>query len=155
MSSTVEQLRTKIQDFIQHPRRQAPLLKDKPLWNMLASAFDTLADTEMAIQTYEAMEEAEDPRLYYLAIYGLLQAMYVQQDAVEAMMRAFEPHAQPAYKIEDEPDAGEIRAIPNKAVGHPTKDGDVNSKKKPGVQMSYYIVQHSMRQGGFTLMTAF
>src|SRR5712692_6033124 len=114
--SDVHELRSKIRDFIQHPRRQAPLLKDTPNWNMLASAFDTVADTEMAIETYEAMEAQADRKLYYLAIYGLLQAMYVQQDAVEAMMWAFEPNAQPMYKIENEPDAVEVREVRNKAV---------------------------------------
>ena len=122
---------------------------------MLASAFDTVADTEMAIETYEAMEQEDDRRLYYLAIYGLLQAMYVQQDAVEAMMWAFEPNAEPRYKIENEPDAVEVREVRNKAIGHPTKDGDIKSKKKPGVQMSYHIVQRSIHKGGFTVLTAY
>ena len=125
MSSPVQDLRREIRDFIQHPRRLSPLLSDVPNWNMLASSFDTVADTEYAIVTYEAMPAGEHTGMLYLLIYGILQALYVQQDAVESMVRAFEPNAQRRYRIEDEPEAGEIRKIRNRAIGHPTKDGDV------------------------------
>ncbi|MEK9135638.1 MAG: hypothetical protein AAB393_00835, partial [Bacteroidota bacterium] len=86
---------------------------------------------------------------------GILQCLYVQQDALESMVRAFEPNAQPLYRIESEPEAEEVRKIRNKATGHPTKEGNVKSKKSPGIQMSHFIVQHSMRKSGFTLMTSF
>lgn len=153
--SAVNELRSRIRHFIQHPRRLNPLLQDAPNWNMLCSAFDTVADTEMAIKAYEATPDVPDVGARYLAIYGILQCLYVQQDAVESMVRALEPGKQRAYCIESEPEADEVRKIRNKAVGHPTKEGDVNSKKKPGVQMSHFIVQHSMHKGGFRLMTTF
>ena len=153
--SAVNELRSRIRDFIQHPRWLNPLLQDAPNWNMLASSFDTVADTEMAIKTYEATPDVQDVGARYLAIYGILQCLYVQQDAVESMVRAFEPGTEPVYRIESEPEADEVRKIRNKAIGHPTKEGDVNSKKRPGVQMSHFIVQHSMHKCGFRLMTTF
>lgn len=148
-------MRARIRHFIQHPRRLSPLLQDAPNWNMLASSFDTVADTEMAISTYEAVPDPVDMGMSYLSIYGILQCLYVQQDAVESLVRAFEPNTKPTYRIEAEPEAAEVRMIRNRATGHPTKEGDVNSKKKPGVQMSHFIVQHSMNKNGFTLMTSF
>ena len=45
--SEISALRSRIREFIQHPRRLDPLLREKPNWNKLASAFDTIADTEM------------------------------------------------------------------------------------------------------------
>jgi hypothetical protein len=153
--SLVQEMRTRIRHFIQHPRRLNPLLQDVPNWNMLASSFDTVADTEMAISTYEAMPDPVDVGMRYLSIYGILQCLYVQQDSVESLVRAFEPNTKPMYKIESEPEAAEVRMIRNRATGHPTKEGDVNSKKKPGVQMSHFIVQQSMNKDGFTLMTCF
>lgn len=153
--STVQDLRREIRDFIQHPRRLSPLLHDKPNWNMLVSSFDTLSDTQYAIETYEAMPAVGDTGMLYLVIYGILQALYVQQDTVESMVRAFEPNAQPRYRIEDEPEADEIRKIRNRAIGHPTVEGNVKSRKTPGVQMSHRVVQHSMHKAGFTLMTGF
>ncbi len=153
--SNIQDLRSRIRHFIQHPRRLRPYLAEKPVWNMLASSFDVIADTEMAVCTYEAMSEPEDRGYRYLTLYGVLQALYVQQDAVESMVWAFEPNAMPKYKIEFEREANEIRRIRNQAIGHPTKEGNVNSLKKPGVQMSHHIVQHSMHKSGFTILTGF
>jgi hypothetical protein len=83
-----------------------------------------------------------------------LQALYVQQDAVESLVQ-LNPHQTPRYAIEDEPEAAEIRSVRNCAVGHPTVQGNVNSRKTPGVQMSYHISQPSMRNDGLTLMTTY
>lgn len=100
----VQEMRARIRHFIQHPRRLSPLLQDAPNWNMLASSFDTVADTEMAISTYEAVPDPVDMGMSYLSIYGILQCLYVQQDAVESLVRAFEPNTKPTYRIESEPE---------------------------------------------------
>src|SRR5437868_8774203 len=97
--ASVQDLLGEIREFIQHPRRLHPLLSDSPNWNMLASSFDTVSDTESAVETYEAMPDVENCGMLYLLIYGLLQALYVQEDAVESMVRAFQPNAQPQYRI--------------------------------------------------------
>lgn len=135
--SAVSEIRSRIRDFIQHPRRLNPRLQDAPNWNMLASSFDTVADTEMAIETYEAMADVRDVGAHYLAIYGILQCLYVQQDAVQSMVRAFEPKALSVYKIESEPEANEIREIRNKATGHPTDRRSKKSGEKPSVRTSH------------------
>lgn len=131
----IQGLLTFIRDFINHPRRLDPILKDKSGWNMLASALDVVSDTEWAITSYEHGEYADYGTLY-LVIYGLLQAMYVQQDALENMVRALERNGQ--YKIESEPEVKYIRGVRNDAVGHPTKQGDARPKKdgRPGEQIS-------------------
>ena len=152
----VYDLRRSIHEFIHHPRRLDPLLRDKPNWNQLASSFDVIADTEMAIQTYGVLPDAGNDKGYlYLIIYGLLQALYVQQDAVESLVRAFKPNETPQYKIESEPEAQEIRLVRNCAIGHPTVQGNAKSRKTHGIQTSHHISQPSMRNGGFTLMTTF
>jgi hypothetical protein len=154
--SGLQHLRSEIRDLIHNPRRRDPLLKNIPNWNKLASSFDVIADTEMAIVTFETLPEPDNDKGYlYLIIYGLLQALYVQQDAVESLVRGFNPSQTPRYKIEDEPEAKEIRDIRNAAIGHPTVHGNANSSKTPGVQMSFHISQFSMRKNGFTLMTAY
>jgi hypothetical protein len=152
----VYDLRRYIREFIDHPRRRDPLLQVKPNWNQLASSFDVIADTEMAIRTYRSLPDAgNDKGTLYLVTYGLLQALYVQQDAVESLVRALNPNQTPRYAVEEEPEAKEIRSVRNCAIGHPTVQGNVNSRKTPGVQMSYHISQPSMRNGGFTLMTTY
>jgi len=151
----VHELRSSLREFIQHPRRRDALWQDKPNWNQLASSFDVVADTEMAIQTYKSSPLTDDKGLLYLVIYGLLQALYVQQDALESLVRAFKPAQLPRYTIESEPEAKEIRGIRNNAIGHPTVQGNAKSPRTPGVQVSFHINQHSMSNLGFTLMTTY
>ena len=153
--SDVHDLLTKISNFIRHPRWLDPLRRDTPNWNMLTSSFDTVSDTETVISTFEALPDPCTVGARYLMIYGILQALYLQQDAVESMVRALEPNTQPIYKIESEPEAEEIRKVRHRAVGHPTLEGNVASKKSPGSQMSHFLVQHSVHKDGFTLMTTF
>ena len=147
----VQDLLSFIRDFIQHPRRLDPLLKDKAGWNMLTSAMDTVDDTESAILSYERSDDS-DKGMLYLLIYGLLQAMYVQQDALANLVRALSPKEN--YEIGSEPEAKFIRDIRNSTVGHPTKRGEANTKegKPPGEQTSFAIAQHSMCKAGYTLV---
>src|SRR6266496_2067880 len=95
-AENIQNLLTFIRDFIQHPRRLDPLLKNKPAWNMLASAMDVISDTEWAIATFESLD-VSDKGMLYLVIYGLLQALYVQQDALENLVRALD--GADSYKI--------------------------------------------------------
>jgi len=122
---------------------------------MLTSSFDTVSDTETVISTFEALPDPGSVGARYLMIYGILQALYLQQDAVESMVRALGPSTRPIYRIESEPEAEEIRKVRHRAVGHPTVEGNVASKKSPGIQMSHFVVQHSVRKDGFTIMTTF
>jgi hypothetical protein len=154
--SRLNELRSAIRDFVQHPRRRDALASNTPEWNAIASAFDTIADTDTVIATYKAMPaRRHDTGRLYLMIYGLLQALYVQEDAVESLVRGFSPSANPKYKIENEPEAARIRVARNKAIGHPTRHGDANSNNTPGVQTSYHISQFSMSKRGFDLMTSY
>ena len=111
---------------------------------------DVVADTEIAITTYEATTET-DTGMLYLQIYGLLQAMYVQQDGLENMVRALDGNND--FKIESEPEAKYIRQVRHDTVGHPTKQGGTKVKNgRPGEQISHFLVRHSMSNTGFTLM---
>src|SRR5207245_11561415 len=141
-----------IREFIQHPRRLDPLLND-PGWNVLASAMDVVSDTESAITSYEHGDCADKGTLY-LVLYGLLQAMYVQQDGLENLVRALERNEQ--YKIESEPEAELIRRVRHDTIGHPTKQGSLKPKKdgRAGEQISHAIVQAALRKEGFTLSRA-
>jgi hypothetical protein len=49
----VQSLLRCVREFILHPRRLDPLVKDPPNWNMAASAMDVISDTEWAITSYE------------------------------------------------------------------------------------------------------
>jgi len=117
---------------------------------MAASAMDVISDTEWAITSYEG-GHFSDKGLVYLVLYGLLQAMYVQQDGLENLVRALERNE--LYKIDSEPEAGRIRQVRHDTIGHPTRQGGVKPRRdgRPGEQISHTIVQHSLRKEGFTL----
>jgi hypothetical protein len=152
-AADVQELLSSIREFIHHPRRLDPLLRDKPAWNMLACAMDVVSDTEWAITSYERGEYA-DKGMLYLVLYGLLQAMYVQQDALQNLVRALEGNDQ--YKIANEPEAELIRRVRHDTIGHPTKQGGIKAKKDGGAgeQISHSIVQHALNKEGFTLLRA-
>jgi hypothetical protein len=152
-AADIQGLLSSIRDFIQHPRRLDPLLRDKPGWNVLASAMDVVSDTESAITSYELCDYTDKGTLY-LVLYGLLQAMYVQQDGLENLVRVLEGNEQ--YRIETEPEAEFIRRVRHNAVGHPTKQGGTKPRKdgQPGEQISHAIVQHALHKEGFTLLRA-
>ena len=150
-AADVQGLLSSIREFIQHPRRLDPLIKDKPKWNMLASAMDVVSDAESTITSYEQGVYSDKGTLY-LVLFGLLQAMYIQQGALENLVQALGGDNQ--YKIGDEPEAEFIRQVRHNTAGHPTKQGGTKPKKdgRPGEQVSHAIVQHSLRKERFTLV---
>jgi hypothetical protein len=144
----IRDLETKIRDFISHPRRQDPLLQDKPLWNVLCSSLDILGDTELAIESYLALPEGDDVGTRYLLVYGILQVLYVQQDAIEDLVKSFGL----AYKSDSA--LVEIRDARNKTTGHPTKRGNARTSKD-GQQTSHFLARYSIRKSSYKLMTSF
>jgi hypothetical protein len=87
--------------------------KDNGNWNKLWSGFDNVEDTKMAIDEY--LSFAQDSRL---AVYGVLQALVVQQDAVLHIEEAVEISKPDFNKY---PNMGEIRRVRNETIGHPTE----------------------------------
>ena len=97
------------------PRKKEALLQNNAIWNMLCSCMDIIEDLEYALESYlaENHENAETGRKYLL-IFGALQALYVQQDAVKNLHKALDiPYTR-------DPSIVEIREIRNDAAGHPT-----------------------------------
>jgi hypothetical protein len=84
-------------------------------WGMLCSALDVLDDTELAILAfYDGEREDAWEGHRYLGLYGVLQAAFLQQDALETIHRAL------GYPFEAGAALEAIRSTRNDAVGHPT-----------------------------------
>ncbi|WP_321301026.1 hypothetical protein [uncultured Sphaerochaeta sp.] len=129
----------KVYDFINKARYQSGLLSDLSIWNQICSSQYVLGDTLQAIQGYLDSDYPTSIGLRYLNIYGILQALFIQQDAIKNLGEAL------TYTIKENSDFKEIREIRNASIGHPTKLGTKN-------KMSYnYIVQVSMRKENFLL----
>lgn len=136
-----------IRDFIQHPRRMEPLIRNKSLWSQLTSAMGTIEDTEAAIEAYVRAPEPTDHAGCYLLIYGVLQVLVVQQDAVKQLAKAFN------IPLNFDPELGEIREIRICTVGHPT---EVRARHQEGkAASSHYIVQMSVTKTHFEFMSEY
>jgi hypothetical protein len=67
------------------------LVQVRPDWNRLTSSLDVIGDTELAFDAYlEHLHDPATPGELYILLYGVMQALFIQQDAVENMMRVID-----------------------------------------------------------------
>jgi hypothetical protein len=94
---------------------------DDMTYALVCAAADAIQDADQAIGTYLTADPSiTDHGLLYLYTYGVLQAAYVQQDALIAMRRSF---GLPADVTEDMPEPMQaLRAVRNRTVGHPSSE---------------------------------
>ena len=140
----IAQLVEEIRKLINRPRKQYALLQDRAMWAMLCSSMDTIEDTELCFDAFltEDIDRADDG-VKYVFVYGVLQALFVQQDAVQNFHEALNiPYTQ-------DPSLENIRDIRNDSVGHPTKRGG-------GQGHSYnFIARITLGSQGFQLRTIY
>ena len=84
-------------------------------WDLMWAAMDTIEDTSFAIQAYKNGNSSSSQGLEYLKIYGLFQAIFMQQDAVRNFAESFKLNK---IDISTDPDAHGIRELRNKYFGH-------------------------------------
>jgi hypothetical protein len=131
----------KIRSFINHSRRPPSLLPSAADWNTLCSALDVIRDTELGLDAYSKWEGVSDVGQRYLLIYGVLQALLTQQDAVKKVCKVFQ------YPISFPPPVEKIRQIRSDSIGHPT------SSKENKISKAHFIQHISLSRNGFTLLT--
>src|ERR1700747_1639799 len=139
ISDQVQQIRK----FINRPRRPPALLTSPPDWNTLCSALDVIRDTEMALDAYLGWEGVTDVGGRYLLLYGVLQVLLTQQDAVKKVCNTFQ------YPLSFPPNIEKIRQIRSDSIGHPT------SGTKNKLHKANFIQRISLSHSGFKLMTVF
>jgi hypothetical protein len=139
----ISTLVAEIRDFINRPRKQAGLLTDAASWNTLCSALDVIRDTALALEAYLKMDALSVIGEKYLLVYGVLQVMEVQQDAVKFLCESLAiPYSRPQ-------ELSDIRAIRSDAIGHPM------NRPEDKVIKSSFIQQFDLNQQEFTLLTVF
>ena len=133
----------KVRNFINEPRAQHALLKNRALWLQLCSALDVVEDSDLAIASFSAGEFPATDGARYLAVYGLLQALFLQQDAVFNICESLSI----PEKLESYPGLKEIREIRNASIGHPTKKAGLK-----GRSTSYHFISRpTLSLDGFEL----
>lgn len=138
--SQIGDLEGVIRNHINTHRYQVDLLEDSSNWNQICSSLDVIGDTIYAVGSYEASEFPNDSGLQYIYTYGLLQSLFLQQDALRHLSEAFDIQLNPS------PTLMEIRGIRNASIGHPTK------QNQKGVRFYNYISRMSMSKNGFDLL---
>ena len=142
--TVTRELEEGIREYINEPRRQSSLMKQGPgTWNKICSSLDVIGDTEEALLWYQAKGSFENDGEAYIAVYGVLQALYLQQDAVIHLSQAL------GAEQPKNPTLNRIRAIRNDTVGHPTNRG------KQGTKSFHYISRPTITPEGFDVLNAF
>lgn len=138
--SRIRELENQIRDLINEPRRRSTIGQNDADWMKLCRSLDALGDTEMAFEAYSQMPDCDPPGSSYMLVYGFVQALSIQQDAVRDL------HC--ALCVSYSPDAvlGEIRDVRN-AVTHQT---DGHNKKKE----FRLIARLTLSKSGFFLFKA-
>lgn len=132
-----------IRSLVNEGREHYELTQNKGMFSQVCSSLDAIEDSEQAITAFGRSDFGEDVALGYLVIYGVLQATFLQQDAVWNLCDAIGvPKDKAAY-----PSLAELREIRNASIGHPTKQ----DHKKPTAYS--HITQLTMSIRGFDLLT--
>ena len=137
MSRISEQIET-IRALIREPPRRAAIRQNDEDWQRLCRSLDALGDTEMAFEAYSQMSDSDPPGSSYMLVYGFVQALSIQQDAVRCLHRALD------IVYEPDPVLDEIRAVRN-AVTHPS-DGRFKEFR--------LVARSTLDKYGFTLCRA-
>lgn len=112
------ELINRIRLHINRSEKQAMLIPNRQKWGRLTSALDVLVDTSGAIEYYLQNDYPSENKGKYLFTYGLLQALFVQEDAIESISQALFDR-----KIDfknNYPRVYTIREMRNDVIGHPT-----------------------------------
>jgi hypothetical protein len=135
-----------VRNYVGDPHHQPRLMADEFCWHQLCVAMDTIEDTDCAVTAYVDHEFPTDTGEKYLRIYGILQGLFVQQDALVELINAIRPvkNIHPRDLLSDM--LIDVRGARNKSVGHPVKLGRKAFS-------THAIVQHSMRKDGFELVS--
>jgi hypothetical protein len=119
------------------------LFVNRELFEQAAAALDVLGDTEVALEAYLNRECGTSEGAMYIATYGVLQGLYLQQDALLHLYVAFGSQ----INLKTYLTLKVVRDLRNIAICHPTR----SDQPKP-VRFAY-IMRTSLSYGQMSLMT--
>jgi hypothetical protein len=136
--SQLETLVSQVRDLVNAPRRNHSLLQRRNDFLVVCSAMDILDDTAMALNSYVEGDH-DDQGQAYLEIFGVLQALTVQQDAVRQLHRVTRGICLDLEAASA--DVKEIRDIRVRVAGHPVG----------GKSSSHFLTRYTVSKKGFEL----
>jgi len=108
INKQIEQLRQELEDYTKQYKNYS-----RNNFNIFCVCMDTLEDTMSAIEYYFKFGVGSGIGERYIKLYGLLQSVQVQQDAIRELYKVF------GYKYNFSKNCNSIRAIRNAVIGHP------------------------------------
>jgi hypothetical protein len=145
LSETIAILRMTIEDV---SLRQKHFAEGCDKWNKFCVAMDNLEDCDLAISFFLAEDLGHSEGEQYLRLYGILQAVFIQQDSITAL-----------WEIvfgEDIPNSSQeswrsVRRIRNHVAGHPIElDRDPVRKK---ITRRTFVNRMELKHGRLALIT--
>jgi hypothetical protein len=153
--NAIERLRDladELRDRVNYARRHHLLARDPQAWNTTCSAMDIVGDTCQALIAYFKQVPAanDDKAAAYLLAYGVLQALFLQQDAVYWWCKclAIQPvsdHRNPCEWVATVPQLARARTARNDSIGHPAR----RDRPRTSPVAAFSIAQHSLSGHGF------
>jgi hypothetical protein len=138
---TMRELIMWIREYTQDRRHQKLLMAERFIWIQLCVAIDAIDDSESALNAYIDNEFPADIGERYLRIYGAMQALLLQQDALRKLVKAISP----TKKLQLNDVLKDIRDARHASVGHPIE------LLRGGMLSTHEIVQNSISKDGFEL----
>jgi len=117
-------------------------------WNALCVAMDTLGDTCLSLEYYEASGIGNEYGEKYLKLYGLLQAIFLQQDSIRKIYRIF---IESDLQSDSDSAWAKIRDLRNLTVGHPIEKKPIKKKHETETKRSF-ISRVTIHSDGFQLI---
>ena len=136
-NATIHELFSSVREIVIQPKMDHLFLKNTVHRYQIVSCLDTVEDAQLAVDEYCRLDfsaKGTDTGKLYLVVYGVLQAMFLQQDALKNLARLLDF----PYRIDDYPGLKEVREVRNQIVGHPT------SYKRERTEICYAINRGSL-----------
>ena len=130
--TTIHELFSSVRKIVYQPSMNHLFIESTVRRYQIASCLDTVEDAQLAVDEYCRLDfstKGTDKGKLYLAVYGVLQAMFLQQDALQNLASLLDF----PYKMDNYPGLKEVREVRNQIVGHPTR------YKRKGTE-SYYAI---------------
>ena len=114
-------------------------------WNLLTVAMDTLGDSAAALTHFEACGLGSNVDERYIRLYGMFQAVILQQDAISAI---YEIYVGTKLHTRTESAWLRCRRLRNLAVGHPL---EAHGRAGQG-KLRVFLSRATITQSGFNLL---
>ncbi len=144
----IERVLSKLRDRVNAIRTLHNLFADRVKWATICASMDVIGDTELAIRAYNDKGTSEISNgESYLIVYGIFQALFIQQDAMADLADAL------GVTFSFSPDLKNIRELRNISVGHPTdyrrgKDKSQSFISRPTLShLGFQLYQTSAKDG--------